>query len=118
MYCKNCGANMAEDDRFCRNCGAPAKYDLGRVEREKEKAFWRHGWFTILMLFMCFPVSVILVFINHPNVAKTFMMFVLGLVVLGFVAVSSCSLDIEQSAPNKIEQGGGRQIDVNVGSKV
>ena len=119
MYCKNCGAKIAENDKFCRNCGAPAKYALGRVESEKEKAFWRHAWFTILMLFMCFPVGVILVFINHPSVVKTFLMFILGLFVLGFIAVSSCSLDVEQSVPrNKIEQRNGNQIDINVGSKV
>ena len=41
MYCKNCGAKIAENDKFCRNCGAPAKYALGRVESEKEKAFWK-----------------------------------------------------------------------------
>ena len=117
MYCKHCGAHFSEKDKFCRNCGAPAKFALGKVE--KEKAFWRHAWFTILMLFLCFPVGVILVFINHPSVAKTFLMFILGLIVLGMIAVSSCSLDIEQPVPrNKIEQRNGNQIDVNVGSKV
>ena len=71
MRCKHCGAPFNGNDKFCRNCGAPKRFALGKDE--KEKAFWRHGWFTILMLFMCFPVGVILVFINHPSIVKTFM---------------------------------------------
>ena len=109
MYCKNCGAHISGNDKFCRNCGAPAKYALGRPE--KEKAFWRHAWFTIFMLFMCFPVGVILVFINHPSVAKTFLLFILGLIVLGIVAVSSCSLDVEKTAPRKPESIKGQYVD-------
>lgn len=106
MYCKNCGAKIAENDKFCSNCGAPAKYALGRVESEKEKAFWRHGWFTILMLFMCFPVGVILVFINHPSVVKTFFVFLVGLIMLAFVAVGfdGCSSNVSEPVPYKIEQ--------------
>ena len=102
MYCKNCGAQIAGNDKFCRNCGAPAKYALGRPE--KEKAFWRHAWFTIFMLFMCFPVGVILVFINHPSVAKTFLMFILGLIVLGIVAVSSCLSELALSCGISVEE--------------
>ena len=109
MYCKNCGAQIAGIDKFCRNCGAPAKYALGRPE--KEKAFWRHAWFTIFMLFMCFPVGVILVFINHPSVAKTFLMFILGLFVLGIIAVSSCSLDVEKPATRPPEPVKGQYVD-------
>ena len=111
MYCKNCGAQIAGNDKFCRNCGAPAKYALGRPE--KEKAFWRHAWFTIFMLFMCFPVGVILVFINHPSVVKTFMMFILGLVVLtvGAFYFGGCSLDIETPVPRKTEPVKGEYVD-------
>lgn len=118
MYCKNCGARIAENDKFCRNCGAPAKYALGRVE--KEKAFWRHGWFTILMLFMCFPVGVILVFINHPGIVKTFMTILLVLFALTFVAVGfdGCSLEVSEPAPQKIEQGVEKKINIDVGDKV
>lgn len=109
MYCKNCGKMIPESDKFCGNCGAPIGH---RINRErKEKAFWRHAWFTIFMLFMCFPVGVILVFINHPSVAKTFLMFILGLIVLGIVAVSSCSLDVEQPAPRKPESIKGQYVD-------
>ena len=109
MYCKNCGALFTANDKFCRNCGAPAKYALGRLE--KEKAFWRHSWFTIFMLFMCFPVGVILLFINHPSVAKTFMMFILGLIVLFIIALSSCSLDVEQPVPRPLEPIKGQYVD-------
>lgn len=40
MYCKNCGNQMSENERFCSNCGAEIKSytayateDLGKVER-------------------------------------------------------------------------------------
>ena len=116
MRCKHCGAPYNASDKFCRNCGAPKRFALG--EKEKEKAFWRHGWFTILMLFMCFPVGVILVFINHPSVAKTFLMFFLGLIVLVIIAVSSCYLDIEQPAPRPPEPVKGQYVDSGFVSKL
>ena len=111
MYCKHCGAPYNASDKFCRNCGAPKRFALG--ENGKEKAFWRHGWFTILMLFMCFPVGVILVFINHPSIVKTFMMFILGLVVLtiGAFYFGGCSLDIEKPVPRKTEPVKGEYVD-------
>ena len=111
MRCKHCGAPFNGNDKFCRNCGAPAKYALGRPE--KEKAFWRYGWFTVLMLFMCFPVGVILVFINHPSIVKTFMMFILGLILLGAVTVyfGGCSLEVEKPAPRKTEPIKGEYVD-------
>ena len=111
MYCKHCGAPYNASDKFCRNCGAPKRFALGKDE--KEKAFWRHGWFTILMLFMCFPVGVILVFINHPSIVKTFMMFILGLVVLtiGAFYFGGCSLDIETPVPRKTEPVKGEYVD-------
>lgn len=111
MRCKHCGAPYNASDRFCRNCGAPKRFALGKDE--KEKAFWRHGWFTILMLFMCFPVGVILVFINHPSIVKTFMMFILGLILLGAVTVyfGGCSLEVEKPAPRKTEPIKGEYVD-------
>ena len=111
MRCKHCGAPYNVNDRFCRNCGAPKRFALG--EKGKEKAFWRHGWFTILMLFMCFPVGVILVFINHPSIVKTFMMFILGMIVLGAVTVyfGGCSLEVEKPAPRKTEPIKGEYVD-------
>ena len=111
MRCKHCGAPFNGNDKFCRNCGAPKRFALGKDE--KEKAFWRHGWFTILMLFMCFPVGVILVFINHPSIVKTFMMFILGLIVLGAVTVyfGGCSLEVEKPAPRKMEPVKGEYVD-------
>ena len=111
MRCKHCGAPFNGNDKFCRNCGAPKRFALGKDE--KEKAFWRHGWFTILMLFMCFPVGVILVFINHPSIVKTFMMFILGLIVLGAVTVyfGGCSLEVEKPAPRKTEPIKGEYVD-------
>ena len=111
MRCKHCGAPFNANDKFCRNCGAPKRFALGKDE--KEKAFWRHGWFTILMLFMCFPVGVILVFINHPSIVKTFMMFILGLIVLGAVTVyfGGCSLEVEKPAPRKTEPIKGEYVD-------
>lgn len=68
MYCKNCGNKITEDSNFCSNCGTP----LGDVSRvaNAEKPFWRYGWFTILMLFLCFPVGVILIFMNHGKFVK------------------------------------------------
>lgn len=27
MYCKNCGAEIGENDKFCRECGTPAQTD-------------------------------------------------------------------------------------------
>ncbi|MBR5486938.1 MAG: zinc-ribbon domain-containing protein [Phascolarctobacterium sp.] len=109
MYCKNCGVQIAGNDKFCGNCGAPIGHQINR--ERKEKAFWRHAWFTIFMLFMCFPVGVILVFINHPSVAKTFLMFILGLIVLFIIALSSCSLDVEQPAPRPPESIKGQYVD-------
>ena len=111
MRCKHCGVPFNENDKFCRNCGAPKRFALGKDE--KEKAFWRHGWFTILMLFMCFPVGVILVFINHPSIVKTFMMFILGLVVLTVCAFyfGGCSLDVEKPVPRKMEPVKGEYVD-------
>jgi hypothetical protein len=99
---------MSESDKFCRNCGAPAKYALGRAE--KEKAFWRCGWFTVLMLFMCFPVGVILIFVNHPGLVRTFFMFLFGLILLGFVSTSfnSCAFDTSEPVPYKAEE---RKVD-------
>ncbi|MBQ7883271.1 MAG: zinc ribbon domain-containing protein [Phascolarctobacterium sp.] len=113
MYCKNCGKIIPENDKFCGNCGAPVGYQISR--EHKEKAFWRHGWFTILMLFMCFPVGVILVFINHPSVVKTFFMFLLGLIVLCFVLVGfdGCSSNVMKSVPYKSEQ---TQVESDAGS--
>ena len=110
MRCKHCGAPFNGNDKFCRNCGAPKRFALGKDE--KEKAFWRHGWFTILMLFMCFPVGVILVFINHPSIVKTFMMFILGLIVLGAVTVyfGGCSLEVEKPVPRKTEPIKGEYV--------
>ena len=118
MRCKHCGAHYNASDKFCRNCGAPKRFALG--EKENEKAFWRHGWFTILMLFMCFPVGVILVFINHPSIVKTFMMFVLGLIVLGAVTVyfGGCSLEVEKPAPRKTEPIKGEYVDNGFGVKL
>ena len=68
MYCKNCGTKITDDINFCPNCGVP----LGSTSRgeNKEKPFWRYGWFTVLMLFVCFPVGLILIFMNHGKVAK------------------------------------------------
>lgn len=68
MYCKNCGTKMTEGSNYCPNCGAP----LGQVfhGERREKPFWRYGWFTVLMLFVCFPVGVILIFMNHGKVVK------------------------------------------------
>ena len=108
MYCKHCGNMMSETDKFCRNCGAPAKYALGRPE--KEKAFWRYGWFTVLMLFICFPVGVILIFVNHPGLVRTFFMFLFGLILLGFVSASfnSCAFDTSEPVPYKAEE---RKVD-------
>ena len=63
------------------------------------------------MLFMCFPVGVILVLINHPSVAKTFLMFILGLIVLFIIALSSCSLDVEQPVPRPPEPIKGQYVD-------
>ena len=85
MYCKNCGKMIPESDKFCGNCGAPIGHQINR--ERKEKAFWRYGWFTVLMLFMCFPVGVILIFVNHPGLVRTFFMFLFGLIVLGFIIV-------------------------------
>ena len=109
MYCKNCGKTIPESDKFCGNCGAPIGHQINR--ERKEKAFWRHAWFTIFMLFMCFPVGVILVFVNHPSVAKTFLMFILGLIVLFIIALCSCSLDVEQPAPRPLEPIKGQYVD-------
>ena len=52
---------MPEGSNYCPNCGAP----LGQVfhGERREKPFWRYGWFTVLMLFVCFPVGVILIFL-------------------------------------------------------
>ena len=116
MHCKHCGAPFNANDKFCRNCGAPKRFALGKDE--KEKPFWRHAWFTIFMLFMCFPVGVILVFINHPSVAKTFLMFILGLFVLGIIAVSSCSLDVEKPAPRPSDPVKGQYVDSGFVSKL
>ena len=70
------------------------------------------------MLFMCFPVGVILVFINHPSVAKTFLMFILGLIVLFIIALSSCSLDVEQPAPSSPEPIKGQYVDSGFVGKI
>ena len=108
MYCKNCGKIVAENDKFCRDCGAPVGYQINR--EHKDKAFWRYGWFTVLMLFMCFPVGVILIFVNHPGLVRTFFMFLFGLIFLGFVSTTfnSCAFDITEPVPHKAEQ---RKID-------
>jgi hypothetical protein len=111
MYCKNCGKILAENDKFCRDCGAPVGYQVNR--ERKEKAFWRYGWFTVLMLFMCFPVGVILIFVNHPGLVRTFFMFLFGLILLGFVSTSfnSCASSVSEPVPYKAEQ---RKIENNV----
>ena len=104
MYCKNCGKMIPESDKFCGNCGAPIGHQINR--ERKEKAFWRYGWFTVLMLFMCFPVGVILIFVNHPGLVRTFFMFLFGLIVLGFISstFTSCTTDVPEPAPFKTEQ--------------
>ena len=114
MYCKNCGKILAENDKFCRDCGAPVGYQVNR--ERKEKAFWRYGWFTVLMLFMCFPVGVILIFVNHPGLVRTFFMFLFGLILLGFVSTSfnSCASSVSEPVPYKAEQ---RKIENNDASK-
>lgn len=68
MFCKNCGTKITEGSNFCSNCGA----SLGTAYRDgrNEKPFWRYGWFTVLMLFVCFPVGLILVFMNHGKFVK------------------------------------------------
>ena len=50
MFCQNCSAENAEDDRFCCQCGSPLRVEEQESGIEKDiregrsRLFWRLFW--------------------------------------------------------------------------
>ena len=75
MYCKNCGNELGEDNKFCAKCGAKVKQNAKKVEKqhkeEKNKKETSKGlriFIVILLSILCIYFSVMLII----SVPKTF----------------------------------------------
>ena len=91
MYCKSCGSKIDNDMRYCPQCGAELNANNLSNNNSVKKSFWQHGWFTLLMLFVCFPVGLVLLWINHGKFGKILVSVFLFLVI-GLFSLVSCSV--------------------------
>lgn len=54
MFCSKCGAKMSNEEKVCPVCGEPAMEILEKPKLSQKT------WFTVVLLFCCWPVGVFL----------------------------------------------------------
>lgn len=75
MYCSKCGVKLDNDQaKFCPQCGCKLQVSSSQ---ERVKPWYFEAWFTVLMIFICYPASIVLVLTNSYITIKRKLIYLL-----------------------------------------
>lgn len=83
MHCPYCGFKVEDGFLYCPKCGKFLDNSNSHSEVNNHNSytepFYKQAWFTCLMLFVCFPLGLILTLLFRGKAAKVFAGVVLAL---------------------------------------
>lgn len=97
MHCPYCGFKLQDDFLYCPKCGKqfithqkaePKIVDNSPNKTDNDAPFYKQTWFLVIMLFICFPIGIVLMLLFGKKALKLFAALIITIFLSLFLFLS------------------------------